>query len=149
MKLQIGIDSPKKFEVEDLLNFLGEELKIKDNVELIVAYNNSLLNRLSTEDIEYKALLHSPLPNYYVLYVKENVYNLHYILCHELVHLEQYERGDLKISNDFSTVTWKGVTYTKEYPYTDREWEDEAFRLETKLWKKFKKKLKQDQNERD
>ena len=105
MKLQIGIDSPKKFEVEDLLNFLGEELKIKDNVELIVAYNNSLLNRLSTEDIEYKALLHSPLPNYYVLYVKENVYNLHYILCHELVHLEQYERGDLKISNDFSTVT--------------------------------------------
>lgn len=140
MKIKNGIDSPKKFDVEELLEFLASELNIKDNVELMVVYNNTLLEKLSTKDIEYEALLQNTFPDKYVLYVKEKVSGLQYVLCHELVHLSQYDRGDLKMSSDFKTVTWKGIEYSNTYPYETREWEEEAFKMQNKLWKKFKKK---------
>lgn len=140
MKIKNGIDSPKKFDVEELLEFLASELNIKDNVELMIVYNNALLEKLSTKDIEYEALLQNTFPDKYVLYVKENVSGLQYVLCHELVHLSQYDRGDLKMSSDFKTVTWKGIEYSNTYPYETREWEEEAFKMQNKLWKKFKKK---------
>lgn len=139
MKLKIGIESPKKFDVEELLTFLAEELNISENAELMVVYNDDLLNRLSNDDIEYEALLHNPAKNYYVLYVKENVSGLQYILCHEMIHLQQYDRGDLQMSSDFRTVIWKGETFDNSSEYLEREWEEEAFGLQNKLWKKFKK----------
>lgn len=138
MDIKVRIKSPKKFNVEELLNFLSSELNINEDVELLVAYNDKLLDKLSTDSIEFKALLYSPLPHHYVLYVRENVFNLQQILCHEMVHLQQYERGDLKMSNDFKTVTWKGEEYTNDSYYEDREWEVEAFSKQNKLWKKFK-----------
>lgn len=139
MRIKNGIESPKKFNVEELLEFLAEELNIKEDVELMVVYNNALLEKLSVGDIEYEAMLQKILPNNYVLHVKEDVSGLQYILCHEMVHLSQYERGDLEVSSDYRTVTWKGEVYTNDYPYNTREWEEEAFGLQNKLWKKFKK----------
>lgn len=139
MKLKIGIESPKKFDVEELLTFLAKELNISENAELMVVYNDDLLNRLSTGDIEYEALLYNPAKDRYVLYVKENVSGLQYVLCHEMVHLQQYDRGDLQMSSDFRTVIWKGETFDNSSEYLERKWEEEAFGLQNKLWKKFKK----------
>lgn len=144
MKLKIGIDSPKKFDVEDLLNFLAKELNISEDAELMVVYNDNLLDRLSTGDIDYKALLQNVVPNHYTLYIKEDVSGLQYILCHEMVHLSQYDRGDLKMSSDFRTVIWKGETFDNTSEYIDREWEEEAFGLQNKLWRKFKKSKNED-----
>lgn len=139
MKLKIGIESPKKFDVEELLTFLAEELNISEDVELMIVYNDDLLERLSHGDIEYEALLQRVLPDNYVLYVKENISGLQYILCHEMVHLSQYERGDLEMSSDFKTVTWNGETFDNTSDYFEREWEEEARSKENKLWKAFKK----------
>lgn len=139
MKLKIGIESPKKFDVEELLTFLAEELNIDKDVELLVVYNNDLLNKLSTGNIEYEALLCNPTKNCYVLYIKEDISGLQYVLCHEMVHLQQYNRGDLQMSSDFKTVIWKGETFNNSSEYLEREWEEEAFNLQNKLWKKFKK----------
>lgn len=139
MKLKIGIESPKKFDVEELLTFLAKELNISENAELMVVYNDDLLNRLSTGDIEYEALLYNPAKDRYVLYVKESVSGLQYVLCHEMIHLQQYDRGDLQMSSDFRTVIWKGETFDNSSEYLEREWEEEAFGLQNKLWKKFKK----------
>ena len=139
MKLKIGIESPKKFDVEELLTFLAEELNIDKDVELLVVYNNDLLNKLSTGNVEYDALLYNPTKNCYVLYIKEDISGLQYVLCHEMVHLQQYNRGDLQMSSDFRTVIWKGETFNNSSEYLEREWEEEAFNLQNKLWKKFKK----------
>lgn len=139
MKLKIGIESPKKFDVEELLTFLAEELNISEDVELMVVYNDDLLNRLSRGEIEYEALLQRILPNSYTLHIKENISGLQYVLCHEMIHLQQYDRGDLQMSSDFRTVIWKGETFDNSSEYLEREWEEEAFGLQNKLWKKFKK----------
>ena len=139
MKLKIGIESPKKFDVEELLTFLAEELNISENAELMVVYNDDLLNRLSTGDIEYEALLYNPAKDNYVLYIKESVSGLQYVLCHEMIHLQQYDRGDLQMSSDFRTVIWKGEIFDNSSEYLERKWEEEAFGLQNKLWKKFKK----------
>ena len=71
--------------------------------------------------------------------VKSDINELQYILCHEMVHLSQYERGDLKISSDYKTITWKGNVFDNSHDYACREWEQEAFKLQNKLWKEFKK----------
>lgn len=60
----------------------------------------------------------------------------------EFIHLEQYERGDLIISKDFSKITWKSTEYDNYYPYDQREWEIEDIVNQRKLLKKFKQLLK-------
>lgn len=138
MKINNNIKSPKKFNVEDLLNFLAEELQINDDIELTVIYNDRLLDRLSKE-YEFKALLYCAMPNHYILAVRENVYDLKHILCHEMVHLQQYCSGKLKISEDFKKVWWLDEEFDNSISYNDRGWEEEAFSKQHKLWKKFKK----------
>jgi hypothetical protein len=57
MKITNYIESPKKFDVEELVNFLIKELKITKDFDLSICYNEKLLDKLSTEDIEFSALL--------------------------------------------------------------------------------------------
>jgi hypothetical protein len=59
-----------------------------------------------------------------------------------MVHLKQYESGLLSQSSDFKTVTWKGKVYDNTERYFNREWEEEAFDKQNKLWKQFKKQKK-------
>lgn len=138
MKIKNNIESPKKFDVEELIQFVADQLGIDEDVELSIMYNDRLLKRLS-KDVEFQALLHSPIPHNYVLMVREDVSGLQYIICHEMVHLKQYESGRLKMSSDFKTVTWDGETFDNTSDYFEREWEEEARSEENKLWKAFKK----------
>lgn len=148
MKINNYITSSKKFNIEELLTFLAQDLGISDNVELTITYNNKLLKNLSTNDLEFIAILCNPIPHTYVLYIKEGCCS-NYTLCHEMVHLQQYERGDLRISKDYTTVIWKNKEYGISTAYNDREWEVEAFSKQSKLWRNFKKsKRKIKQNER-
>lgn len=141
MKIINHLKSPKNFNIDELICFLVDELKIGSNVELILTYNDSLLDKLSSGQIDYSAMLYHPAPNKYALYVKSGV-NLAKVLCHEFVHLEQHERGDLIISKDFSKITWKGTEYDNYYPYDQREWEIEAIVKQRSLLKKFKQLIK-------
>lgn len=138
MKIKNTIESPKKFDVEKLVEFLGKELNIGKDVQLTVAYNEDLLSRLSNETIEYKAFLHHPKSDLYYIFVTKEKIGLNKILCHEMTHVHQCERGDLQYSSDYRTVTWKGEVFDRHTKYQDREWEKEAFDLQEKLWKKFK-----------
>ena len=139
MKINNNIKSPKKFDIEDLLKFLAERLEISENAELSLFYNDKLLERLSSGDVEYEALLQNPVPHKYALFVREDVCGLQYIICHELIHLSQMERGDLIVNADYSEIVWKGEKYDNTLSYNDRGWEKEAFKLDNKLWKEYKK----------
>lgn len=148
MKITNTLISPRKFNIDELISFLIKELGISDKVELMLIYNDRLLDMLSKGEVEYSALLTNPLQNQYVLNVRSGV-SLEYILCHEFVHLQQFDRGDLKANLDYTEIIWKGEKYDSSISYEDREWEEEAFSKQGKLWRKFKKlKKQQKKNER-
>ena len=47
-------------------------------------------------------------------------------LAHEMVHVKQMVKGQLK-TNANGSQTWLGKTYPADTPYLDRPWEVEAF----------------------
>lgn len=60
-------------------------------------------------------------------------------VAHEMIHVAQWERGDLQ---DFGyRRLWKGEDHTLT-PYSKRPWEKEAFKKEVPLAKKFIKHKK-------
>lgn len=144
MEIKNYVKSPKQFDIEELLNFAIQKLNITPNIKITIMYNTTLLDKLS-EDIEFSALLQNPVPNQYLLYIREGVISAQ-ILCHELIHLQQYDKGDLKINKNFTEIIWKGNKFDNSIPYNKREWEIEAFSKQNALWKSFKKFKKQEKN---
>lgn len=57
-------------------------------------------------------------------------------LLHELVHVKQYLKGELKDAPNFRVV-WKKTEYDRDTEYHDRPWEIEAYKLEKELTKQF------------
>ena len=54
------------------------------------------------------------------------------VLCHEVIHMQQYSSGDLVYDNNF--IIWKGNKMelnSKEY--MDRPWEKDAFDRQSQL----------------
>ena len=52
-------------------------------------------------------------------------------LCHELTHLKQYARGEMKHMDD-GRIKWKKKVYG-DIAYEDSPWEKEAFKVERQL----------------
>lgn len=62
------------------------------------------------------------------------------VIAHELIHLTQYNSGQLSYAND--TITWNGKKYHKyEIPYGERPWEIDAEEKGVVLASKIKQKL--------
>lgn len=66
------------------------------------------------------------------------------ILSHELVHITQYHSGNLSFNNGI--VTWKSSDNVQEYDlnniqYTERPWEDEAFKKQNDIETTIKETL--------
>ena len=63
-------------------------------------------------------------------------------ICHEMVHVKQFARGETKDVNLF-TKQWKGTDYLSAYSTVDEymtlPWEKEAYEMQEILLKKFKK----------
>lgn len=58
-------------------------------------------------------------------------------LGHEMVHVKQYAKGDLKFHDTKDVVTFQKKKY-KDDNYWDSPWEIEAYGREPGLWQKFK-----------
>jgi hypothetical protein len=62
------------------------------------------------------------------------------VICHEVIHMQQYSSEDL-IYND-NGITWKGETLSlNSQEYMDRPWEKDAFDRQTQLIMSVKKSL--------
>ena len=59
-------------------------------------------------------------------------------LCHEMVHVKQYLKGEL-VEKQCARV-WKGKDYT-DAEHTDCPWEIEAYKLEEVLFKTFEEMI--------
>jgi len=85
------------------------------------------------------------VPHSYQVFLKKNASKLHVMkfLSHELIHLDQMERGDLEtfIGNYEYNVFNDDTIRFKETPYKDRLFEVEAFAEENKVYRKLIKHL--------
>lgn len=63
-------------------------------------------------------------------------------IAHEMIHVKQFRRGELQHKGK-TGYRWKGQHYHKitDKAYHSRAWEQEAFRLEKKLYLLYLKKM--------
>ena len=69
-------------------------------------------------------------------------------VCHEMVHVWQWVKGDLKdvydrkLGNHGYRQMWKGKDYT-DTPYSKLPWERQAYRMQETLLNKFKNSIRE------
>lgn len=63
------IKSPKQYDVEELIKVIGTKIFNYTNANILVQYNDKILNKFSTEECELQALLDkTPVPHTYNLF---------------------------------------------------------------------------------
>jgi hypothetical protein len=67
-----------------------------------------------------------------------NLYDIITTVCHEMVHIKQYVRGELNACG----TRWKSRKISDKTQYMDLPWEKEAFKLEEKLALEVFKEIK-------
>lgn len=145
MELITNINPKKNWDFKDLIQFILTDYYDHDNITLYLTYNNKICDHFSTDDLKIDALLDkAPVNHAYNLVVREYA-DLKTIIPHELIHLHQYEIGDLKLNKfeDKLIFSYKGEEYDPSTPYEDRPWEQEAHNLDDKLYRLYKKKKKE------
>ena len=60
-------------------------------------------------------------------------------MCHEFVHIHQYERGDLELN--VNSYIWKGDTIVPSMKYDERPFEVEAFNKQKSIYKQLENLL--------
>lgn len=100
------------------------------------------LRFLDVENPDTRGFAANMSDNHYVCIFKDCPDNeLSKVISHEMIHVWQAVRGDLKFDYDNMIFYWKGEKYTQEdldqMEYYDRPWEAEAKKLEKDLAQDF------------
>lgn len=132
--------------LDKLLQFVTDKLSITSG-EVILSTNDRILDMFGSKDLHLEAILQpTPIKDTFNLILRNRESSdVELILCHEMIHLNQYLNGDLKLDWDKKEFYWKGVKYENTIPYDNRPWEKEAFKQQYSLlkdWRKYKKELK-------
>lgn len=134
-----GLGSDKAI-LDAALSYLGV-----DDIEIVVTRNDNLIQRYSNDRWVVGAICYrapKPLTSHYTLCVSSNPEKaMPLLLCHEAIHLAQFQRGDLELNLETKEFTWKGRKYSNNVEYKARPWEIEAFTNEAKILAKVKKGL--------
>lgn len=141
MIINSSIKNNKRYDINKLIEFIVEHYFKHEDIILSISYNDNLCDHFSTDDVKLDAILDkTQMPKHYNLVMREYA-PVREVICHEMVHLDQYERGDLSINKfeDKIYFNWKGEDFDPSTPYDKRPWEEEAYKLQSKLWKEFKK----------
>ena len=123
--------------VRQLADFAMQYLDI-DGVTLTIVPGARLLQRLSGPDYELHAAIFKTAVDHAYQLVVDCYRPASLVICHEMVHLKQYEDGRLSIDKTTGNCNWEGDTFTKDTPYYQRPWEEEAFGLQSTIYKQFK-----------
>lgn len=128
-----------KTDIDTLIKVVGNKIMNYDTAHIIVQYDDKLLNRFSKGEFKLDAILNkAPIDHTYNLIVRTDPDNsLEMIICHEMIHFDQYEKGDLKIED--GKAIYLGKEYDNTLQYDLRPWEQIAKKEQYSIWKKFKK----------
>ena len=92
------IKEKKHYDIKELIRFIVEEKFGHKDITLTISYNDNLCDHFSTDKVKLEAILDkTSMPKAYNLVMREYA-PVREVLCHEMVHLDQYERGDLSIN---------------------------------------------------
>ena len=145
-----GSKTQKKY-AKDIIRFCGAKLmskRLAKSLNIKVHFVKGLLDKYNQagncmwEDDSYR-------PKEFLLEIDADL-KLRRVLqsvCHEMVHVKQYARGETKDINQF-TKSWKGDEYISLYSTVDEymalPWEKEAYELQEVLCSEYKQlKLKE------
>lgn len=119
----------------DVLNIKNNYVTIRDVPEQIVE------NFKKQNDMDLGASIIGT-NDQYIIYINElSRITSTKIISHELIHLEQYDSGRLRVISS-GVVLWEGKEMNVlDIPYNERPWEKEAFRRQDDLEKKILEKL--------
>lgn len=127
--------------VEEVAQFAMGYLGI-DGVTLAITRNEVYLRRLSSNNCEYEALLSkAKVDGMYNLVVRDEDPKP-IVICHEIVHLKQYEDGRLLIDPETGAALWEGELYSNLTSYMKRPWEREAFDMDFKIHREYRKNIR-------
>ena len=105
LEVKSFISNKSKYNLEDVIKIIVSYVFGYQNIKISVINNNKLLDEVSPEGYNLQAML-SKTKNLYQLIVRthptEDIIN---IICHEMIHLNQIEKGDLVLTSDMKTVT--------------------------------------------
>ena len=122
MNIITSIKPSKNWDFKELIQYILTQYYDHDNVTLTISYDNNVCDHYSTDDIKIDALLDKTKIDHTYNLVLREYSNLKQIIPHEMVHLHQYEIGDLKTHKFYDTITfeYQGVEYDASTPYKDR-----------------------------
>ena len=126
------------YPVADALETLADVLKIPSDTVLRIKQTPQAIRQGEAEFLGLvQPVEHSP--RLYDLYLSPGVSpsTLPKVLAHECVHLAQYTSGRLSVQG--STVMFDGKEYKYDIYDSFSPWENEAFKMQTKLLKLIKK----------
>jgi predicted metallopeptidase len=119
----------------DLLNIKDNYVTIRDVPEQIVE------SFKQQNDMDLGASIIGAKDQYIIYINKMSRTTSTKIISHELIHLEQYDSGRLRVIGN-GVVIWEGKEINVlDIPYNDRPWEREAFKRQDDLEKKLLEKL--------
>ncbi len=126
---------------EKFVRFAEQALPITEDVRLHLFTDDALLDRFSPADYSLQALLYqTALAGAYNLIIRRRSdVSLKEILAHEMAHLSQYVSGRLQMDVLSGRCWWEGKEYGNDVPYNERPWEQEAFKVQERLLKEFRK----------
>lgn len=111
------------------------------NIDSVIIVIKPLIDKqvLLPGDLETKAYIKGSGYQYLIFIGKYSREENIQTLSHELIHLKQYYKGEMKIVNQGKTPIWKGDTINiKDYTYENRPWEKEAYENSNDLSTKMK-----------
>lgn len=127
----------------NIIEVTGGKLVERNIVEHAVHWCvRKMMPKLRTLDIEVKiknldggavGYCYSDDPRTFEIEIKKGLtlYDLVSTVCHEMVHVKQYARGELKQLDAGSK--WKSKIISDDTEYMEQPWEKEAFRMERDL----------------
>ena len=128
----------------NLIEVTGGKVKEREIVEATVAWCiKKIMPRMRTLDIEV-TIKKLPVAMGYCLQCDSNrqfeleikkgmsLFDLISTVCHEMVHVKQYARGELRYIAS-GTRLWKAKIISDKVEYMDLPWEKEAFEMERGL----------------
>tara|TARA_A200000159_G_C7322721_1_gene339539 strand:+ start:1094 stop:1522 length:429 start_codon:yes stop_codon:yes gene_type:complete len=127
----------KKLVLEEALAYAKKYLKLSDASYVLIEF---------TKDCDAFGYAHDEGDHDYHIEINKT-YNVSLMLgtlFHELTHIQQYESGRLVITHGEDPDMWEGLLVTAQYD--DQPWEQEAFDLEKKMLRNFKRNFKKKYN---
>ena len=122
---------------DTILNVAMEQMKLKGHIVFMRQLSPASKGKF---DGDLRAHVRYHDSNFY-LFTEEMTRNETIeVLCHEVIHMQQYSSGDLIYDN--GDITWKGETLSlTSREYSDRPWENDAFDRQKQLSKLVEKIL--------